>query len=81
MQALVIPSKFGIPQRVISGLDQKQVVIISAILEKYFQIPFSAHDIFFKVSGGFKIKESSVDLGIALALFQVILKKLSLLNL
>ena len=29
---------------------------------------FSAQDIFFKVSGGFSIKESSADLGIALAL-------------
>ena len=28
----------------------------------------SAHDIFVKVSGGFKIQESSADLGIALAL-------------
>ena len=28
----------------------------------------SAHDIFFKVSGGFKVKDSATDLGIALAL-------------
>ena len=75
LQALVVPSKFGIPQRVISGVDQKQVVIIAAILEKYLQIPFSAHDIFFKISGGFKIKESTADLGIALALLSSYFKK------
>lgn len=75
LQALVVPSKFGIPQRVISGLDQKQVVIIAAILEKYLQIPFSAHDIFFKISGGFKIKETTADLGIALALLSSYFKK------
>lgn len=75
LQALVVPSKFGIPQRVISGLDQKQVIIIAAILEKYLQIPFSAHDIFFKISGGFKIKESTADLGIALALLSSYFKK------
>lgn len=75
LQALTIPSKFGIPQRVISGLDQKQVVIMAAILEKYLQIPFSAHDIFFKISGGFKVKESSADLGIALALLSSYFKK------
>lgn len=68
LQALVIPTKFGMPQRVVSGVDQKQVVIIAAILEKYLKIKFSSYDIFFKVSGGFKIKESSADLGIALAL-------------
>ncbi|HZW60759.1 MAG TPA: magnesium chelatase domain-containing protein, partial [Candidatus Babeliales bacterium] len=68
LQALSIESKLGFPQRVVSGLDQKQIVLIAAILEKYLQVKLSAHDIFFKVSGGFKIKGSSSDLGIALAL-------------
>ena len=63
LQALTIASKFGMPQRVISGIDQKQVVIIAAILEKYLHIKFSSQDIFFKISGGFKIKESRHDLG------------------
>lgn len=75
IQVLVIPSKFGMPQRVISGIDQKQVIILAAILEKYLQIPFSAHDIFFKIGGGFKIKESTSDLGIALALLSSYFKK------
>ncbi len=68
LQALTVPAKFGIPQRIITGIDHKQVTLIAAILEKYLQINLSSHDIFFKVSGNFKIKESSVDLGIALAL-------------
>lgn len=68
LQALTIDSKFGIPQRVVSGVDQKQVVLIAAILEKYLHVKLSSQDIFFKVSGGFKIKDSSTDLGIALAL-------------
>ena len=68
LQALTIDSKLGIPQRVVSGLDQKQVVLIAAILEKYLHVKLSTNDIFFKVSGGFKIKGSSTDLGIALAL-------------
>jgi len=68
LQALTIESKLGIPQRVVSGLDQKQVVLIAAILEKYLHVKLSTNDIFFKVSGGFKIKGSSTDLGIALAL-------------
>ena len=49
LQALTIESKFGIPQRVVSGLDQKQVVLIAAILEKYLQIKLCTNDIFFKV--------------------------------
>lgn len=68
LQALTIPSKFGVPQRVITGVDHKRVVLIAAILEKYLQVRLSSQDIFFKVSGGFTIKDSSADLGIALAL-------------
>lgn len=68
LQALTIQSKLTMPQRVISGVDHKQVMLIAAILEKYLKIKLSMHDIFFKVSGGFKIRESSADLGIALAL-------------
>ena len=68
IQALTIQSKLAMPQRVVSGLDHKQVILIAAILEKYLHIKLSVHDIFCKVSGGFKIKGSSCDLGIALAL-------------
>jgi len=68
VQALTIQSKLAMPQRVVSGIDHKQVILIAAILEKYLHIKLSVHDIFCKVSGGFKIKGSSSDLGIALAL-------------
>lgn len=68
LQALTNPSKLAMPQRVVSGLDPKQVVLIAAILEKYVKIKLSMQDIFFKVSGGFKIKGSESDLGIAFAL-------------
>jgi DNA repair protein RadA/Sms len=68
LQALTIPTKLTMPQRVITGLDHKHVVLIAAILEKYLKIKFSNHDIFFKVSGNFKIKTQAADLGIALAL-------------
>lgn len=75
LQALVVPSKFGIPQRVITGLDPKQVVLMAAIIEKYLHIKLSTHDIFFKVSGGFKIKDSAADLGIILALLSSYFQK------
>lgn len=68
LQALTIESKLAMPQRVISGIDHKQVVLIAAILQKYLHIKLNVHDIFFKISGGFKVKSSAIDLGIALAL-------------
>jgi DNA repair protein RadA/Sms len=82
LQALTVSSKFGVPQRIVAGLDNKRVSLIAAILEKYLHIKFSSQDIFFKVSGGLMVKESAVDLGIALALlssyFQVPLPEKSL---
>lgn len=68
LQALCVASKFAVPQRLVTGLDHKRVSLIAAILEKYLRIKLSSQDIFFKVSGGFSVKESAADLGIALAL-------------
>ena len=68
LQALCVPTKFAMPQRIVTGVDPKRVALIAAILEKYLQIGFSSVDIFFKVSGGCTIKESASDLAIALAL-------------
>ncbi len=68
LQALTIPTHFTMPQRIVSGVDQKQVALLAAILEKYLKIKFSAQDIFLKVGGGIKLKGNSADLSIALAL-------------
>ena len=75
LQALTIPTKFGLPQRIITGVDHKRVILIAAILEKYLHVKLSQQDIFFKVSGGFKLSDSSVDLGIALALLSSYFQK------
>lgn len=76
LQALCVPTKFGVSQRVVTGLEPKRVVLIAAILEKYLHVKLSAQDIFFKVSGGFKMKESAAaDLGIALALLSSYFQK------
>lgn len=68
IQALCVATKFSMPQRVVTGIDQKRVLLIAAILEKYLQVALSGFDIFCKVSGGCTIKESASDLAIALAL-------------
>lgn len=75
LQALTVISKLAMPQRVIAGIDHKQVILIAAILEKYLQVKFSTHDIFFKISGAFKIKGSESDLGIAIALLSSYFQK------
>ncbi|KKP23882.1 MAG: repair protein radA protein [candidate division TM6 bacterium GW2011_GWF2_28_16] len=75
LQSLCVTSKFGMPQRIITGIDPKRIILIAAILEKYLHIKFSSQDIFFKVSGGFKIKTTSCDLGIALSLLSSYFQK------
>jgi DNA repair protein RadA/Sms len=74
LQALCIPTKFSMPQRIVTGVDPKRVALIAAILEKYLHVEFSSIDIFFKVSGGCSIKESASDLAIALALLSSFFK-------
>lgn len=75
LQALTLPTKLNLPQRVITGVEHKHVILIAAILEKYLKIKFSTQDLFFKVSGGFKIKSQTADLGIALALLSSYLQQ------
>ena len=75
LQALTVPVKFGIPQRIITGIDHKHVSLIAAILEKYLHIPLSKHDIFFKISGGLKTKDQTCDLGIALSILSSYFQK------
>lgn len=75
IQSLTINSKLSLPQRVISGIDHKQVVLIAAILEKYLHIKLSAQDIFVKVSSGLRLKGSSADLAIAFSLLSSYFQK------
>lgn len=75
LQALTVQSKFSTPQRVISGLDYKKVILIAAILEKYLKIKLSTFDIFFKTSEGIKITSNSSDLAIALSLLSSYFQK------
>ncbi len=75
LQALCVQTQFSVAQRVATGIDHKQIVLIAAILEKYLHIKFSSCDIFFKLSGGIKIKDNSSDLGIALTLLSSYFQK------
>lgn len=75
VQALVLSSKFGMPQRVFSGIDHTQIVLIAAILEKYLKIKFSAQDIFIKTTSNLKIRSNTTDLSIALSLLSSYFQK------
>jgi DNA repair protein RadA/Sms len=68
VQALVSPSRYGTPQRVVQGVDNKRVALLAAILEKRAGLDLGGCDIFVKVAGGGRMEDPGSDLAIMAAL-------------
>jgi DNA repair protein RadA/Sms len=68
VQALVSPSRYGTPQRVVQGVDSKRVALLAAILEKQAGMDLAGCDIFVKVAGGGRMEDPGADLAIIAAL-------------
>jgi len=68
VQALVSPSRYGTPQRVVQGVDNKRVALLAAILEKRAGLDLGGCDVFVKVAGGGRIDDPGADLAIMAAL-------------
>ena len=68
VQALVSPSRYGTPQRVVQGVDAKRVALLAAILEKRAGYDLSGCDLFVKVAGGAKLDDPAADLAVITAL-------------
>lgn len=67
IQALVCHSNFGIPRRQATGTDFNRVNLLMAVLEKRSGLQLAACDAYVNITGGMKIQEPAVDLGIVLA--------------
>ncbi len=68
IQALIVPSTFPYPKRIVEGIDYNKASIIIAILEKIAGVKLSNQEIYIKVVGGLKINEPSIDMGIAFSI-------------
>ncbi|MFP4662371.1 MAG: DNA repair protein RadA [Halanaerobiales bacterium] len=68
VQALVSASTFSSPQRATTGVDYKRVTILIAVLEKKLGLNFQAKDVHINITGGFRIDEPALDLGIISAI-------------
>jgi DNA repair protein RadA/Sms len=68
LEALVNNSHFGMPQRVASGINQKKLALILAVLERYAGLLLGDQDIFFNISGGMSVSEPAIDVALAAAL-------------
>ena len=68
IQALVTPSSYGVPQRNSTGIDNKRLALLLAVLEKRVGYGLTTQDVFVNVAGGARIDEPSADLGILVAI-------------
>jgi DNA repair protein RadA/Sms len=68
VQALAARSGFGTPQRVATGLDQKRLAVLLAVLERRGGTSFADLDVFVQVTAGVRLTEPASDLAVAAAL-------------
>jgi DNA repair protein RadA/Sms len=68
VQALVAPTHFANPQRVVQGIDPRRLSVVIAVLEKRAGLSLAGADVFVNVAGGIRLEEPAADLGLALAL-------------
>lgn len=68
IQALVCHSNFGIPRRQTTGTDFNRVNLLMAVLEKRSGVQLAGCDAYVNITGGMKIMEPAIDLGIVLSI-------------
>ncbi len=67
VQALSVPSTLAFPRRVSSGIVEKRMELLLAVLKRHGTIPVDKYDIFVNIVGGLKITETASDLAVCLA--------------
>ena len=68
IQALVVPSQLAMPRRVASGIDQRRLQLLVAVLSKRLRLPLATDDVYVNVAGGLNLKEPAADLAVCLAI-------------
>lgn len=68
VQALVSSTSYNVPQRTANGFDSRRLQMIIAVLEKRLGLQFRQNDVFVNIAGGVYLNDTSIDLGIAVAL-------------
>jgi DNA repair protein RadA/Sms len=68
LQALVVPTHFGLPRRTAQGIDPNRVSLLVAVMEKRLGLHLNNHDIFLNIAGGMRVEEPAADLGVIAAI-------------
>lgn len=67
LQALTVPTSFGTPRRLATGIDPNRLAMLLAVLERRGGVKVSDDDVYLNSAGGFRLRETAVDLGIVAA--------------
>jgi len=67
-QALVSVSPYGTPVRSALGFDSRRMSMLLAVLEKRCGFRLSVKDVFLNITGGIKVEDPSIDLGLMMAI-------------
>lgn len=67
-QALVSTSAYGTPQRSATGFDTRRMNMLLAVLEKRCGFRLGTKDVFLNITGGIKVEDPAIDLGLAAAI-------------
>jgi DNA repair protein RadA/Sms len=68
IQALTTPNSFTPPRRIANGVDFNRLLLIIAVLTKRAGLKLFNQDVIVNVTGGLRVNEPAVDLGIASAI-------------
>jgi DNA repair protein RadA/Sms len=68
VQALVSRTAYGPARRMAEGLDNRRLMLLSAVLEKYLKLNLADQDIFANLAGGLTAHEPALDLAIGAAI-------------
>lgn len=69
LQALTAPANVGFARRTAVGVDHQRLNMILAVLEKKLGITMMNQDVYVNVVGGMRPDSTSIDLGVALAIY------------
>ena len=67
-QALVSSAAYGTPQRSSTGFDLRRLNMLLAVLEKRCGFRLGAKDVFLNITGGIKVDDPAIDLGVVTAI-------------
>ena len=67
-QALVSSAVYGTPQRSATGFDLRRLSMLLAVLEKRCGFSLGAKDVFLNITGGIKVDDPAIDLGVVCAI-------------